>query len=48
MGCNCGKRAGIKYQVTYADGSSKRVDTVAAAQSLVRGKAGATFKAVAA
>lgn len=48
MGCNCGgKRAGLKYQATYADGSkSEKVDTIAQVQTLVKGKAGASFKAV--
>lgn len=49
MGCNCGgKRAGMKYQVNYSDGSTEKVDTIPEAQKLVRGKAGATFRAVAA
>lgn len=46
MGCNCGKRAGIKYQVKFADGTTKTVATVGDAQAQVRGKAGASFKAV--
>lgn len=48
MGCNCGKRAGVKYLVTYSDSSSEKVDTIGEAQSKVRGKVGATFRAVAA
>lgn len=46
--CNCGgKRAGIKYQVTYPDKTTEKVATVGEAQSKVRTKGG-TFKAVAA
>jgi hypothetical protein len=48
MGCNCGKRAGLKYQVLSASnqpvGDPK--DTIGEAQQAVRAGEGAGFKAV--
>lgn len=49
MGCNCGTKAGVKYEVTFADGTKQTYASVSEAQ-----QAGSstgqpyTFKAVAA
>ena len=49
MGCNCGKKAGVKYEVTFSDGSKQTYDSVGAAQAaLTQSGGGGTFKAVAA
>lgn len=49
MACNCGKNAGVKYEVRFADGSKQTYGSVSEAQNA--GKATGkpyTFKAVAA
>ena len=32
MGCNCGKKAGVKYEVTFADNTRQTYASVAEAQ----------------
>lgn len=47
MGCNCGKKAGVKYEVTFADGSKQTYDSVSAAQQAGTSTGQSyTFKAV--
>lgn len=49
MGCNCGKKQGVKYEVTFANGTKQTYDSVGAAQAaLTASGGGGTFKAVAA
>lgn len=48
MACNCGKRSGVKYEVTFQGGSKQTYSSVTDAQNA--GKASGapfTFKAVA-
>lgn len=47
MACNCNKRAGVRYEVTFSDGSKQTYDSIPEAQAA--GKASGspyTFKAV--
>lgn len=47
MACNCSKRAGIRYEVTFSDGSKQRYDSIAEAQAAGKAtKSPYTFKAV--
>jgi hypothetical protein len=49
MGCNCGGKGNVAYQVRFKDGSSQTYATLAEAQAVLgrmRDRAGATIKAV--
>lgn len=49
MGCGCGKKSGVRYEVTFADGSKQTYASVGEAQAaLTKSGDGGTFKAVAA
>lgn len=49
VGCGCGKKSGVKYEVTFADGSKQVYPSVGEAQAaLTKSVEGGTFKAVAA
>lgn len=48
MGCGCGKKAGVKYEVTFPDGSKQTYPSVGEAQAALAKSEGGTFKAVAA
>lgn len=48
MACNCNKRSGIKYEVTFANGSKQTYNSVSEAQQAGNSSGGPyTFKAVA-
>lgn len=47
MGCNCGGRSGVRYEVTFHDGSKQTYDSVSAAQAAGNATGQTyTFKAV--
>lgn len=47
MGCNCTSKAGVRYEVTFADGHKQTYDTVSEAQQAGSStKQPYTFKAV--
>ena len=47
VGCNCGKNTAVKYEVTFADGTKQKYDSVSAAQQAGKSTNQTyTFKAV--
>lgn len=47
MACgSCGKNSSIEYEVRFADGSTQRFATTSEALAVMRGKPGASYKAV--
>ena len=45
MGCGCGAKTDLRYEVTRKDGQKVTVNTLSEAQAIVRA-AGGTFRAV--
>ncbi len=43
MGCNCGKKAATKFEVTYASGRKTTVSSEQEARAKVRMNPGATY-----
>lgn len=50
MGCNCGKKANVQYEVTFNNGSpNQKYESISAAQAALQAAgrpAGSSFKAV--
>lgn len=46
--CCGGKRASVKYEVTFTSGEKQKYDTVGEAQAAIQAADGGTFRAVAA